>query len=125
MDRGQEYTKLTVRAYEEKYGPAKEADTPVSFDLRKEDPGPDARPPKDLRALQGILGMLLWLSRCARCDITFAVAVLSSRVHRWTDACGTQLGRLSGYLKKTIGTRLHLRVHKQDDAMDLELVSLR
>ena len=49
-----------------------------------------------------MIGMLLWIARCARPDLAFAVSRLGTRVARWDQACDDALHRLICYIKRHI-----------------------
>ena len=82
------------------------------------------------RRVQKLLGMLLWLHRCTRPDIGFALSRLGSRVTTWNEECNVALARLVSYLRVTADMDLHFRFRKGDQVQfmshsDASLVSPR
>ena len=82
------------------------------------------------RRVQKLLGMLLWLHRCTRPDIGFALSRLGSRVTTWNEECNVALARLVSYLRVTSELDLHFRFRKGDTVQflshsDASLVSPR
>ena len=69
------------------------------------------------RANQKLIGMILWIARVARPDVSFCVSRLGSRVAAWTPRCTRELARCVGYLKRTRDKVLELKVAKSDAAV--------
>ena len=95
-----EYINKIVHDYP---GVVRKADTPLSDELRDAHDRPVGTPPDHVLK---VIGKLLWVARCCRPDISFAVSRLSSLAARWGDDCETQLRRVVGYLSKTSETGL-------------------
>ena len=83
----------------------------------------------DTKAVCKMIGMLLWISRCGRPDIAFALSRLGTRVSRWTNRCWDQLDRVVGYLANSSGGDGHredivleMRMHVEDTYADLRSV---
>lgn len=72
--------------------------------------------------LQHIGGMLLWLARCLRADISFGTSCMCRRVTKWTRAQQSHLTHLIGYLKTTAKFALHMRKHHLDGPGDMRVV---
>jgi hypothetical protein len=79
-------------------GVVRKADTPMSDELRDAHKRQVTTPP--VHVLK-VIGKLLWVARCCRPDISFAVSRLASLAARWGDDCETQMRRVVGYLSKT------------------------
>ena len=62
-----------------------------------------------------LIGMILWLARCTRPDISYAVSRLGSRVSKWDDIADEQLAICIGYLRKHTAKGIVMMVHKQED----------
>jgi hypothetical protein len=86
--------------------------SPMSDDLRCDDPEKTVPQHRN----QKMIGMLLWLARVARPDISFAVSRLGTRIACWDDTCSEQLARCVGYTRFTRESVLELRVAKADAA---------
>ena len=80
--------------------------------------------------VQKMIGMLLWISRCARPEIAFALSRLGTRVSRWTKRCYEEMDRVVAYLLNSSGdskeAREHctlvMKCHKEDKYEDLRSV---
>jgi hypothetical protein len=59
----------------------------------------DKRPPE--RRVQKLIGMILWLARSCRPDLSFAASSLGCRVNSWTDVCAHELARCVAYIEAT------------------------
>ena len=66
------------------------------------------------RRVQKMLGMLLWLHRCTRPDIGYALSQLGTRVTTWNTECSEALARLIAYLRTTMNADLYFRFRKGD-----------
>ena len=53
------------------------------------------------KRVQKLIGMLLWVSRCTRADVSFATSRLASAVARWYSVHEELAKQVVGYLKKT------------------------
>ena len=68
-----------------------------------------------------LLGQLLWIARCTRPDILFAVQYLSQFAHCAGREHWTALIRVLRYLKTTINNKLTLRVHDMSSTCNLTI----
>ena len=88
-----DYSKMTVNKYcelwEVKENTLHAVQTPMQVELRH-----DAVTSVPVNRVQKMIGMLLWLARCGRPDISFAVSRLGSKVSKWDTLCEIQLNRL-------------------------------
>ena len=75
------------------------------------------------KAVQTMLGMLVWLMRCTRPDIGYAVSVLTACVEKWTTRCDEQLKRLVAYLSTTREEVLEWRVPKSAEWKAFKVVA--
>ena len=67
------------------------------------------------RRVQKIMGMLLWIYRCARPDIGYAVSKLGSRVNSWNLQCEQGLAKVVAYLSTTAQYDLCFRFAKDEN----------
>ena len=112
-----DYIRTLVSRFEQKWDTvAHNAWTPLSSELRTDVPT-EAKAPES-RVLE-LVGMILWVARVARPDVSFAASRLASRVGRWTPECDAQLARTVGYLKATASVKLRLSRHVDDRSCDL------
>ena len=80
--------------------------------------------------VQKMIGMLLWIARCARPEISFALSRLGTRVSRWTQKCYEEMDRVVSYLLNSSGDEkegqehctLVMKCHKEDKYDDLRSV---
>ena len=75
------------------------------------------------KRVQKMLGMLLWLARSSRYDISHATGMRMSMVHRWDEKCDKALDRLVGYIQRTKDTELKMFCHKDVAWEDLEVMT--
>ena len=68
-----------------------------------------------------MVGMLLWLSRCTRPDISFGVIQLARRVLSWDSRCQAALHQMVMYLHGTKDVRLHFMQHRDDQPSDMRV----
>ncbi|MAT47634.1 MAG: hypothetical protein CMO35_09430 [Verrucomicrobiaceae bacterium] len=114
-----DYIQMIVKAYEELWPNTKVVPkyTAATDELRYE-----TETVTPVNRVQKMIGMLLWLSRCARPDIAHAISRLGSRVSKWDDKCEAQLKHLVGYLLHTQDYRLVMRMHKDEKPEDIEAI---
>ena len=114
-----DYIALIIKTYEELWPGTKVTPkyTAATDELRHE-----AETVTPINRVRKMIGMLLWLSRCARPDVAHAISRLGSRVSKWCDACEKQLAQVIGYLKHTADHRLVMRMHKDERPEDLVAV---
>ena len=127
-----EYSAMIVKTWKELYPGPREGNksgrlekswVPMRDPLKTE-PEVLTTPKQDV---QKMIGMLLWISRCARPEIAFALSRLGTRVSRWTPKCYEEMDRVVGYLLNTSGDKnearesntLVMKCHKQDTYDDL------
>jgi len=77
------------------------------------DHGAEVSPPQ--KRVQKMIGMVLWVARNTRPEISYAVSRLGTRVSRWNKTCDRELCRLVGYLKHTKDMALQMRFAKADN----------
>ena len=112
-----DYVKMVIEEYK-KLWPDKtiyNRSTPIADELRHETEASVPTP-----RVQKLVGMLLWLSRCSRIDISMAVSRLGSRVSRWDSKCEVQLNHLIGYLQSHTNYHLTMKFNKGDSVSDLD-----
>ena len=66
------------------------------------------------KRVQKMIGMLLWLSRTGRPDLSMAASLLGSRVATWDGECDRELARCVGYIAVTAGMSLRLAWRRGD-----------
>ena len=59
--------------------------------------------------VQKMIGQLLWVARCTRSDVSYAVSRLASGVSRWKDEQTKAMTQVVGYLKRTAKMVLRLK----------------
>lgn len=111
-----DYVILIIKTYEAEKGEVRKSLVPSNADVRVENRA-DFSAAGDLKFLQGIVGMLLWATRCGRADICFHVCSLSGRMMSWSPLCERQLALLIGYLKATKFDVMKMQIHV-DEARD-------
>ena len=127
-----DYVQAILKTYDELYPEAKSGKSEhshfrvynkdVPLPIWEETQETTCAPSTPQRRVQKMIGMLLWLSRCARPDISYALSRLGSRVSRWDKVCDTALAHVVGYLQGSAAKehcRLIFRVHKDDTPDDL------
>ena len=98
------YAKEILKTYQEFYGTPRASRIPIDNNLRTF--ARISTPPQ--KQVQRLLGMLLWLARTMRPDISFAVSCLGTRVSFWDAACDRELERLCSYVGSTASAGLQL-----------------
>ena len=68
-----------------------------------------------LHDVQSLVGMLLWLCRCARFDIGYAVSSLASCIHKWSETASAELLQVISYLRKHRHEVLRMVYDKRDN----------
>ena len=91
--------------------------TPMDDDLRH-----DCETGTPINRVQKMVGMLLWLARCGRPDISYAVSRIGSRVSKWDDRANAALLRVVRYLNAHPKRGIVMTVSKKDRPSDLEAV---
>ncbi len=69
-----------------------------------------------VRAFQSITGSLLWLARCTRPDVLFAVHKMTGKTHAPTKSDWKLVVKTLRYLKQTIDLKLFMNPGKHTDA---------
>ncbi|MAB81792.1 MAG: hypothetical protein CMJ89_20850 [Planctomycetes bacterium] len=118
------YAILIVSTYEKYWNVT---DIPLAWSPLSEDPRDCTEPPAphpvhNLKHIQGIIHMILWLCRCGRTDIAAACSLIASTICAWTPCSARGLLRIVGYIKATKDLNLTSRVHVDDTPDDLHVV---
>lgn len=114
------YEDLMVEKFEAGRGVVHASSVPCTFDLRKEDKARFTAPGA-LDFIRSMLGMCLWLYRCSRFEIGFAVSQLCARIAAWSPECYRQLAILIAYVKGPRGIVFLFRMHVDDVESDLHM----
>jgi len=91
-----EYAAQVVKVYETERGPIHHSHFPIKLTSQELKSG-------DTRAERFVLrmiGMLNWLSRCARPDLAYACSTLASALTTWSETADQELSRVVGYVKR-------------------------
>ena len=90
------------------------APSPLYTDIR---PGVDTPSfvPKYLVKIQKVIGMLLWVARCARPDIMASVSFLAARTTKWSPQMDRELARCVRYVQQTSKAYLRYAQVTTDD----------
>ena len=91
------YCQEIFDVYEKFFGPPKGSRVPIVNNLRayeKTPVVPDQR-------IQKLIGMILWLARTCRPDLSFPASCLGSRVAFWDASCQRELERVVAYIIST------------------------
>ena len=129
----QDYTRQVVATFKELFTPSDWSEPRrQNYPYHKDTPLPEktaedhaSAPSTPEKRVQKLIGMLLWLSRCGRPDIAYALSRLGSQVSRWSDRQTAALAHCVGYLRRGLdreSVTLKFRVHVDDTPADLRYV---
>ena len=90
--------------YKSAYGVPRGSRTPVSSNLREFERVSTV--PQKIH--QKLVGMMNWLARTSRPDLSFAVSCIGSRLTFWTPECDRELERCVSYIYSTADTVLRM-----------------
>lgn len=117
-----DYTMMIVADYMDMFPDEKVVERTTPFDGDPRDDESDEIMEGSIIPWQHMGGMLLWLGRCLRMDISFGTSCMCRRFQRWTKVQQRHMTTLVGYLKYTARYALHMRMHKLDTVNDLRVV---
>ena len=103
-----DYCDSIVSTYQDlwKVQSVSDSSAPLASSLREFE---DSDKKKPQRRVQKLVGMLLWVARSSRPDLSYAASAFGSRVTSWTAECDAELRRCVGYIQQTRGTCLRLK----------------
>ena len=104
-----EIAKRFEELWERKPRPSSVPLSPTSSLRVRPDPvdGADSKRKPEHR-VQQLIGMILWLARTTRPDLSLAASLLGSRVASWNEECERELERCVSYLRDTASAELQL-----------------
>ena len=125
-----EYAKTIVDTYRELFSSADWSESKrANFQFHKETPLPEwshispEQCPVTVpdQKVQKIIGMSLWLSRCGRPEIAYALSRIGARVSHWDDQCTSALEHCVGYVRRCLDReeiKLEFKVRANDANTD-------
>lgn len=108
-----DYGGSIVTSFEKRHGKVPVVCSPVDHDVRDATDAELLATKGELAFVRHILGMVLWLARCARPDLSYSSSMLAGRLTTWNNECSAQLKRLVGFIKFTVKKGLHYTAPQQ------------